>query len=253
MKQVHMILQSCDGIGKSFIAFLLAQHFMEQNKTPVCIDTDTVHQTFFSFEAFEAFEACEACEAFQAKPFKIIEDDNLNIQAFENLTRNIEAADDESIFIIDHGADAFVAITAWMLEQKTAEQFQDNNTGLFIHAVIASGPALEQTMAGLENMLDHFPNVTFVVWLNPYFGKVEQASPAFENTGLYKHHQQKIHALVNIPALPPTTFGANLCQMLEAKQTFIEARHNPDFSIFTRQRLVMIWRDLNTQITQANL
>lgn len=241
MKQVHMILQSVDGIGKSFVAFLLAQHFMERGEVPICMDGDRVHQTFSSFKPF------------QAKPFEIIEGENLNIQAFDDLTTQIKTANDNSTFIIDFGANAFVPLTAWMLEQKTAELFQDTKIELFIHTVLAGGPTLEKTMVSLSNLLTHFPDFTFVVWLNAHFGMVKKGNTPFEDTDLFQNHQHQIHALVNIPALQPQTFGFDLGKMLEAQQTFNEALQNSAFSIFSRQRLVMTWRNLNAQIHKANL
>ena len=46
MKQIHFILQGKGGVGKSFIASLLAQYLRDRkNGQVVCFDTDPVNPT----------------------------------------------------------------------------------------------------------------------------------------------------------------------------------------------------------------
>ncbi|MBB4268183.1 CO dehydrogenase nickel-insertion accessory protein CooC1, partial [Roseospira visakhapatnamensis] len=45
MAAIHMTLQGKGGVGKSFIASLLAQHFLARGQAPICLDTDPVNQT----------------------------------------------------------------------------------------------------------------------------------------------------------------------------------------------------------------
>ena len=50
MKDIHFIVQGKGGVGKSFIASLLAQ-FFSKNKQVLCFDTDPVNQTFSRYKA----------------------------------------------------------------------------------------------------------------------------------------------------------------------------------------------------------
>ena len=52
MATVDLILQGKGGVGKSYIASLLAQHYRARNLTPICIDTDPVNQTFSGYRAY---------------------------------------------------------------------------------------------------------------------------------------------------------------------------------------------------------
>ena len=76
---------------------------------------------------------------------------------------------------------------------------------------------------------------------------------SFEQSSLYRNHQVQVMALIRIPRLRRETFGADLDRMLRQKLTFAEADLNPKFTIMARQRLVMIWRELDEQMKAANL
>lgn len=241
MKQVHMILQGKGGVGKSLVAALLAQHFTGRGQTPLCIDTDPVNQTFASYTAFNAIR------------LDLMDGDNLDPRAFDQLVEQVVVADADSIFIIDNGAATFVPLCAWMLENEAVSFFQNAGIDLFMHTVLTGGQALGDTMVGLGNLLKHFPDLPAIVWLNEFFGKVEKNGTPFENSALFEQHQDQIRALVHIWAVRKETFGADLDQMLSAKQTFADAVKDPAFSIMARQRLAMIWRDLDSQMHGANL
>jgi Mrp family chromosome partitioning ATPase len=49
--KVHFILNSKGGVGKSFIAFLLAQYYRQRQAPVVCFDADETTATFSSFAA----------------------------------------------------------------------------------------------------------------------------------------------------------------------------------------------------------
>src|SRR3546814_8882094 len=72
---------------------------------------------------------------------------------------------------------------------------------LVIHSVLTGGQAQGDTMDGLASLLEHFPNVPVVVWLNEFFGRVERDGRKFEDSKLFRDHQEQIHALIRIPEL----------------------------------------------------
>ena len=47
--KIHMVLQGKGGVGKSFIAALMAQFLQDRGRDPVCIDTDPVNATFAGY------------------------------------------------------------------------------------------------------------------------------------------------------------------------------------------------------------
>jgi cellulose biosynthesis protein BcsQ len=46
---IHMVLQGKGGVGKSFVAALMAQYLQDRGQDPVCIDTDPVNATFAGY------------------------------------------------------------------------------------------------------------------------------------------------------------------------------------------------------------
>ena len=50
--KIHMVLQGKGGVGKSFVAALMAQFLQDRGRNPVCIDTDPVNATFAGYSAF---------------------------------------------------------------------------------------------------------------------------------------------------------------------------------------------------------
>src|SRR3546814_10898028 len=96
MKQGHLILQGKGGVGKSFIATLLTQHYIGRQITPACIDTDPVNQTFAGYKAFSA------------KRLELMRDGNIDPRAFDHLIEGIMTAPEDTVFIVDNGAATFV-------------------------------------------------------------------------------------------------------------------------------------------------
>src|SRR3546814_4538531 len=95
MKHVNLILQGKGGVGKSFIASLLTQHYIGRQVTPACIDTDPVNQTFAGYKAFTA------------KRLELMRDGNIDPRAFDQLIEGIMTAPEDAVFIVDNGAATF--------------------------------------------------------------------------------------------------------------------------------------------------
>lgn len=241
MKRAHVILQGKGGVGKSLIASLLAQHFVARGVTPICIDTDPVNATFAGYKEFGAVR------------LQIINNDDIDPRAFDKLAEMMIEAPAGSTFIVDNGAATFVPLSVWMIENGVVKFLEEHGIELVLHSVVTGGQAQSDTMVGLKNLLNHFTSVSTVVWLNEYFGKPEKNGMTFDQSRLFLEHKDQIHALVHIPEVRKETFGADLEQMLREKQTFSAAAGDEKFTLMARQRLAMIWRDLDRQMQAANL
>src|SRR3546814_587662 len=183
MKHVNLILQGKGGVGKSFIASLLTQHYIGRQVTPACIDTDPVNQTFAGYKAFTA------------KRLELMRDGNIDPRAFDQLIEGIMTAPEDAVFIVDNGAATFVPLSAYMFENDVAAFLQQHGLQLVIHSVLTGGQAQGDTMDGLASLLEHFPNVPVVVWLNEFFGRVERDGRKFEDSKLFRDHQDQIHEI----------------------------------------------------------
>jgi len=54
MKKVHFSLQGKGGVGKSYVASLLAQYHLDKKLPVVCIDADPVNSTLSGYKALGA-------------------------------------------------------------------------------------------------------------------------------------------------------------------------------------------------------
>lgn len=241
MKRIHQILQGKGGVGKSYIASLLTQHYRSKGIMPICIDTDPVNQTFAGYAEYKAAK------------LELMRDGNIDPRGFDQLVETITAAPDGTVFIVDNGAATFVPLCAWMVENDVANFFRDQGLEMVLHSVLTGGQAQQDTMDGLDSVLSNFPTVPVVVWLNEFFGRVERDGRKFEDSRLFKENKDKIHALIRIPEVRKETFGADLDQMLRQKVPFSAVREAADFSIMAKQRLAMTWRTLDAQMAAANL
>ena len=238
MARIHMVLQGKGGVGKSFIAALLAQYWMHRGNVPLCIDTDPVNATFHGFKSLKV------------ERLDIMDGDEINPRHFDALIEKI--ANTQNDVIIDNGASSFVPLSHYLLTNQVPTLLKELGHELIIHTVITGGQALLDTTNGFSQLVNQFPeDVRFVVWLNPYWGKIESEGRSFEQMRVYKETKDRIAAIINIPDLKEETFGHDLSNMLQQKITFNEAIDSPERNIMTRQRLKLIRDQLFSQIDNA--
>lgn len=237
MTHVHFVLQGKGGVGKSLVASLLQQHFTERNFDVRGIDTDPVNATFASYKAFNA------------QRLEIMQGDNIDPRAFDTLVEWVLDADKNTVFVVDNGAATFVPLCAYLFENDVIAFLQAQGCQITFHTVLTGGQALGDTTSGLSNLFEHFKDVPVCVWINEYFGKPEKNGKSFEQSNLFKNNQDQIHGLIRIGEVRKETFGADMDHMLRNKLSFDEALESPDFNVMAKQRLRMIWRDIDTQIS----
>lgn len=246
MARVHMTLQGKGGVGKSFVASLLAQHFTERDLVPLCFDTDPVNQTFAGYKRFNV-EVIRLGD----RP------DEINPRNFDRLIEKILQAPDDATVVIDSGAATFMPLLGYMVEAAPLDYLRENGHHVTLHTILTGGQGLNDTVAGLHTLSTMLPDLPLVVWLNEYFGKVGlpsgENSGSFEDSGLYQRLQDRIHATIRLPELRRETFGRDLAEMMQARLTFPEVGTSPDFTIMSRQRLCMAWRAMNTAMNEARL
>ncbi|MEP4192458.1 MAG: conjugal transfer protein TraL, partial [Sneathiella sp.] len=229
--------QGKGGVGKSFVASLLQQHFLASGAAVRGIDTDPVNATFASYKAFNATH------------LQIMKDNEFVPTEFDTLSEWILEAEQDSVFVIDNGAATFVPLCAYLVENDLISFLKEQDIQVTLHTVLTGGQALDDTIDGLKSLFDHFPETQICVWINEYFGRPEKNGKSFEESKLYKDNIDHIHGLIRIRKATEGTFGKDLEQMLNNKLTFDEAIASPDFRVMAKQRLKTTWRDLNSQIS----
>ena len=237
--QVHFVLQGKGGIGKSFVAFLIAQYLKHTKQNVLCLDTDPINATFSSFPALDV------------RPISLLDGNNLiNERNFDQMMERIFEADAQ--VVIDNGAASFAPLSSYLLENEAFEAIQDAGKVVVIHSVIAGGLAQDNTVSDFVNLTAQLPeSVQVVVWLNEHFGPIESDGKSFEEMKGYLEQKNRVRAIVRLPKRTENTYGKDLAVMLKARMTFEEALASKEFLVMSKQRLKIVQRSIFEQLEVA--
>lgn len=240
MAKIHMTLQGKGGVGKSLVATVLAQYLVSKGSKPLCIDTDPVNATFHGYQALTV------------QRLHIMDGDEINSRKFDMLIDMLAPLTDASI--IDNGASSFVPLSHYLISNRIPALLTELGHELVIHTVITGGQAMLDTISGFAHLTRQFPaEALFVVWLNPYWGPIADAGNGFEKMKAYLANKDRVSAIVQIPLLKGETYGRDLSDMLQARQTFDEAVALSSLTIMTRQRLKIVKSLLFNQLDTAQV
>lgn len=238
MAKIHVILQGKGGVGKSFVAATLAQYKTKSEQKLLCIDTDPVNATFSGYTAINV------------ERLQIMDGDEINTRNFDILIEMIASSKND--VIIDNGASSFVQMSHYLISNHVPSLLAEMGHELVVHTVITGGQALLDTINGFAQLVRQFPdNALFVVWLNPYWGPVEDNGKHFEQMKTYIENKDRVSAIIHVPALKEETYGRDVTEMLQERLTFDEALSSSSRSIMTRQRLKIVREQLFKQLDNA--
>lgn len=235
-RKVHFILQGKGGVGKSFVAALLAQHYQANDAADVvCVDTDPVNATFSRYDSFKT------------RRLELLDDGVVDSGRFDNLMMSIVSEDAD--FIVDNGASCFIPLTKYLFESNALAVIRDTGRDVVFHSVVTGGYGLKDTVVGFDSLATNMPEDTkIVVWLNEFFGPIQTNGKSFEQMNAYSKHKARIFALLRLPKQNEQTFGRDLKTMLDQRLTFAEAKVSSQFNLFAKQRIAMMERQFLDQL-----
>lgn len=226
---VHLILQGKGGVGKSFIASLLAQFYLLRLlRAVVCVDTDPVNATFSGYGAFST------------RRVELLDNGVVDSGRFDDLMMSIVT--EKSDFIIDNGASCFIPLTKYIFESQALDVIHGAGREIVFHTVISGGIALRDTLAGFDALAESMPKARIVVWLNEFFGPIVAEGKKFEEMKVFERHRERIAALLRLPKLNEQTFGRDLKAMMDRRLTFAQAKASDEFNLFSKQRIAIMER-----------
>jgi CobQ/CobB/MinD/ParA nucleotide binding domain len=238
MRKAHFVLQGKGGVGKTFVASLVAQYLTERGEPVACLDTDQVNGSF------------QDITALGVRPVRILKDESeeIDIAEMDGMVERILTED--SHFVVDNGATSFVPTSRYLVQDGVVDAINGAGKRVVVHTIVAGGPELVHTGRGFHAVVRQFPpEVEIVLWLNEHHGEVRGADgKGFEDTPLYQEARHRLTGTVRLPRLNPHTFGANLTAMLARNMTFAEADCSGDFFAMAKQRLRQIKRPIFEQM-----
>lgn len=235
MKQVHIPLQAKGGIGKTYVAWLISQYILDQEKLLQVIDADPSNATLSGFKAL------------MAQRWDLMDGTVLNESKFDSLIMRI--INEDSDFVVDVGASSFISLNNYLIENYVVDLIGEHGKELVIHSVIAGGSHLLDTLIGFSDLVEQMPEqVRFVVWLNQYSEPVISNGKPFEELGVCLRNKHRIHGIVDLAYLNPVTARADMERMLTAKLTFNEINMAEGIDLVKKNRLMRIKKDIYRQL-----
>lgn len=236
-KNVHFIMQSKGGVGKSLVSTMLAQYFVENKLTPLCIDIDPRNDTFHQYKALNV----RYIQVMDKKG----DDYTINPRKFDTLIQAIDESKHD--VIIDSGASAYIEFVNYLKTHEVFSILDNINIKTTIHCIISGGDSYKDTIKCFVELLDSFgSSANFILWINHYFGDAD--TETLVNSALFKENKDNILGVINIPILKRETFGADFQNVLENRLTIDEALKQKGLSLMERSRLTKIKKDWNEAI-----
>lgn len=236
---IHLSLQGKGGVGKSLIASILAQYFRERSREIRCIDTDPLNSTLFQYKALNVSR------------LELLRSGIIDHRGFDTLMERLLTED--ATFVVDNGAATFIPLWNYFLENHVLDVLTHAGKRLYVHTVVTGGQALVDTLFGFKSLAESTSERNIVVWLNEYFGRIEQGGKCFEQMSAFQESATKVRGSVHLKKLNQDTFGRDLEDVISRKLTLAEAIKDGPFSIMTKQRLRMIERDWYEQLDGLQL
>lgn len=235
---VHFVLQGKGGIGKSFVASLLAQYFITQGEDVKCFDIDQENTTLAHYKALNArhIPVYNASRIVDAKKF-------------DTLIEEILTTD--GTFLIDTGANTFSNLLAYIIENDVIGLLEENGRKVFVHTIVGGGDTLLDTANGF-NSIAQGVSAPLVLWMNEHFGTMTtDDGKDFIETKAFKNHQEKLAGVVVLHARNADTYGDDVKRMNTKRLTVSEVMNSSDFKIMEKQRIKTVTRAIFDQLQKV--
>ena len=237
MARIHLALQGKGGVGKSLISSMLAQHFTEAGRQLRCVDTDPVNATFSQYQALGVTH------------ISILDGNRVNERHFDQLMELLLTDTATEEWVIDNGASSFIPLSSYLVENQGIEMLQEAGHEVVIHTVITGGQGLRDTLTGFKSLATQLPGEAgIVVWLNEYFGPIQADGRSFEQMKVYTENKSRVRGIVTLRQQNRDTFGRDVEDMLNARQTVEEAIGSTKVALMAKQRLQTFRRGLWQQL-----
>ena len=128
MKEVHLVIQAKGGVGKSFVAALLAQYLHDRSNDAVhCFDTDPSNHTLADYTALNA------------KVIELLDETSQTIDTsnFDGLMDSL--IDGEGVGVVDNGTATFGPLMSYIAENDVGSELAAEGVRLVLHIPLNGG------------------------------------------------------------------------------------------------------------------
>ena len=243
MAKVHLTIGAKGGIGKSFVAALMAQYLIDNvaECEPVCIDLDFKNKTFSRYTGLNV------------ALIDVESNGDIDKSKFDLFINRVDAAAPDDIMIVDTGGNIYLALTDYLNSNAVLDLLVEMGNAIPLHIPVMAGADMFPTLNTLNELVRSTPPaVKAAVWINQKNGRVEYGGKTFEESDTYEELKDRIAAICYIPLWRPD-MQMNVAAMLEEAITFKAALQSPAYDLMGRQRLKMARRYLYAAIERSGV
>ena len=236
--QVHFMLQSKGGCGKTFSASLLAQYFIKIGANLKGFDTDQENRDFHAYKGLPV----RYVDVMQGKT-------SIDQKKFDGFMESLLTED--GVFVVDNGANSFTPLLGYLVENSGIQLLQEAGKTVYVHSIIGGGDNYQSTVAGF-NDLSFNSEAPLVIWLNEHFGELaDRNGTPFMQTADFTNHAKKLIGVVMLHKRNPQTFGEDIKKMTKARLTIGEVMTSSEFVLMEKQRIRNFAKDVFEQLAKV--
>ena len=243
MPQLHLTLGDKGGIGKSFIAALLAQYYLDNTRDVdlTCLDMDPKNRTFSRYAGLDV------------DFLDVQTDGDIDKMKFDLFVNRVLTADEKGKVIADVGGNIYISLTDYLRVNEVLQLFIAEGVEVILHIPIVGAGDLFPTLKTLDELMGSTPaEAQAAIWINQKNGRVEHNGKSFEESERYEDYRSRIRAVTYIP-LWRSDMQISVATMLEEAVTFNDAMRLPVLDIMGKQRVKMAQRYLYQAIERSGV
>ncbi len=145
MRKLNLTVGDKGGIGKSFIAALMAQYIRDNITTgkPICIDMDMKNKTFSRYSDLGV------------ELIDVRTEGDIDRSKFDILINRIDEAGDDDVIIVDVGGNIYISMTDYMRVNEAYEMIAARGVEIILHVPIVGGGDMFPTLKTLDEVIDN--------------------------------------------------------------------------------------------------
>ena len=243
MARLHMTLGDKGGIGKSFIAALMAQYYLD-NITDVnltCLDLDPKNTTLSRYAELGV------------EHLDVQTNGDIDREKFDVFVNRVMEMRDGGVLIADVGGNIYISLTDYLRVNEVFQLMAAGGVDINLHVPIVGAGDLFATLKTLDELVGSTPEeARIAIWINQKNGPVEYEGKSFEESERFKDYKDRIGSITYIP-LWRSDMQSSVAAMLEAAVTFNGAMGMETFDLMGKQRLRMAQRYLYQAIERSGV
>jgi ABC-type dipeptide/oligopeptide/nickel transport system ATPase subunit len=235
---VHIVTQKKGGVGKSTVARILAEYLKQVHGQCHCFDTDPSQPTF------------QRVGGLNVKRVQLLTNDEIDPMLINPMLETIIG--ENGPFVIDTGSSSYHSLWSYIMGAELFELLGAKDRPVVIHVPLAPKPDLEDTLIGFDEIAQHSPARSVVVWLNQRETPIEiPGGQDFTDLEVAVRNADKLLALIVASRQKHRWNRQYVGEMIEKRQTFQEAIEGQ--STITRSYLQRVREEIFTQLQEAGL